>query len=60
MNRVGVGVVGSQFISGIHFESLRTVADAEVRAVASPTADHVRTFAEPALVLRLPGDVRLA
>jgi myo-inositol 2-dehydrogenase / D-chiro-inositol 1-dehydrogenase len=46
MNRVGVGLVGSQFISGIHFESLRTVADAEVRAVASPTADHVRTFAE--------------
>jgi myo-inositol 2-dehydrogenase/D-chiro-inositol 1-dehydrogenase len=46
MASVRVGLVGSQFISGIHFESLTTVADAEVVAVASPTEDHVRSFAQ--------------
>lgn len=46
MSRVRVGIVGSQFISAIHFEALRAVPDAEVLAVASPTEQHVREFAE--------------
>ena len=46
MQRVRVGLVGSQFISGIHFAALESVAAAEVVAVASPTAGHARTFAE--------------
>lgn len=46
MKRIGVGLVGSQFISAIHFEALRSVPDAEVVAVASPTLEHVRQFAE--------------
>ncbi len=46
MGKVGVGLIGSQFISAIHYESLERVADAQVLAVASPTIEHVRTFAE--------------
>ncbi len=42
---VGVGLVGSQFISTIHAESLRHVPQADVRAVMSPTAGHARDFA---------------
>jgi predicted dehydrogenase len=45
MNKVRVGLVGSQFISIIHAEALRTVAEAEILAVASPTEDHARVFA---------------
>ena len=46
MSKVGVGLIGSQFISSIHYESLQRVADATVLAVASRTIEHVRTFAE--------------
>jgi predicted dehydrogenase len=42
---VGVGLIGSQFISTIHAEALRSVLDAEIRAVMSPTAGHARDFA---------------
>lgn len=42
---VGVGLVGSRFISSIHAESLRHVPQADVRAVMSPTAGHARDFA---------------
>ena len=44
--KVGVGLIGSQFISTIHAESLKTVTDAQVLAVMSPTEEHVRNFAE--------------
>ena len=44
--QVGVGLVGSQFISSIHFESFAQVPAARVVAVASPTEEHVRSFAE--------------
>ncbi|NND16660.1 MAG: Gfo/Idh/MocA family oxidoreductase [Eudoraea sp.] len=44
--KVGIGLVGSQFISSIHAEALRSVADAEIIGVMSPTADHAKTFAE--------------
>jgi predicted dehydrogenase len=43
---VGVGIVGSQFISTIHAESLRACPQAEIRAVASATAAHARAFAD--------------
>ncbi len=43
--KVGVGLVGSQFISSIHAESLKTVADAEIIAVMSPTKGNAMEFA---------------
>ncbi len=43
---VRVGLVGSQFISSIHAESLQRCASAELFAVASPSEDHARRFAE--------------
>ncbi len=46
MPKIGVGLVGSQFITTQHYEALQHVPDAEVLAVASPTIDHVRGFAE--------------
>jgi myo-inositol 2-dehydrogenase/D-chiro-inositol 1-dehydrogenase len=44
-DRVGVALIGSQFISTIHAESLQSVADARIVAVMSPTAGHARDFA---------------
>ncbi len=46
MHEIGVGLVGSQFISHIHFEALKRCPAARVVAVASPTEAHVRAFAE--------------
>jgi len=46
MDRVGVGIVGSQFVSRIHAESLSRVPAARIAAVASPTASHVTAFAD--------------
>jgi predicted dehydrogenase len=45
-NKVGIGLIGSQFISSIHAESLQRVHDAEILAVMSPTAGHAKAFAE--------------
>ncbi len=45
-DKVGVGLIGSQFISTIHAEALRSVGDAEILAVMSPTAGHARNFAK--------------
>ena len=44
--RVKVGLVGSQFVSTIHAESLHRCADAELYAVASPTPGNAAKFAE--------------
>lgn len=44
--QVRVGLIGSQFITSIHAESLKRCKDAELLAVASPTAGHAKTFAE--------------
>ena len=44
-NKIGVGIVGSQFISTIHAEALKSVTDAEIAAVASPTEGHAKDFA---------------
>jgi len=46
MKNVRVGLVGSQFVSSIHFEALRSLAGTEVVAVASATETHARGFAE--------------
>jgi predicted dehydrogenase len=43
---VGVGLIGSQFVSSIHAEALRACPQADIRAVASPTAGHAKAFAE--------------
>lgn len=45
MDRIKVGLIGSQFVSTIHAEALRTVPQAEIFAVASPTEEHVQSFA---------------
>jgi myo-inositol 2-dehydrogenase/D-chiro-inositol 1-dehydrogenase len=42
---VGVGLIGSGFVSAVHLEALRACAQAEVRAVASPTPGHSEAFA---------------
>jgi myo-inositol 2-dehydrogenase/D-chiro-inositol 1-dehydrogenase len=44
--KVGVGLIGSQFVTSIHAEALRKVPDAEMVAVMSPTADHAVNFAK--------------
>ncbi len=44
--KVGVGLIGSQFISTIHAESLRRVQDAVILAVMSPTKGHAKDFAK--------------
>jgi predicted dehydrogenase len=41
-----VGLLGSQFISTIHAESLKTVPGAELWAVASPSEGHAAAFAQ--------------
>ncbi len=46
MKVIRVGLVGSQFVSTIHLEALRSVPGAEVVAVASATEAHARGFAE--------------
>ena len=47
MNKpVRVGLVGSQFVSTIHAEALKTVANAELFAVASPSENHAKEFSQ--------------
>src|SRR5262249_12304897 len=46
MKPVRVGLIGSQFISTIHLEALRSVPGAEIVAVTSATQAHARSFAE--------------
>lgn len=45
MQRINVGIIGSQFISTIHAESLSHCGDANVVAVASPTPGNAERFA---------------
>ncbi len=42
---IGIGLVGSQFVSSIHAEALKSVSDARVLAVMSPTPGNARDFA---------------
>src|SRR5205823_11444927 len=46
MKTIRVGLIGSQFISSIHFEALRSVPGAEVIAVTSATEAHAKAFAD--------------
>jgi len=50
--RVGVGLIGSQFITSIHAEALRACSQAEIRAVASPTPGNAGAFAQRHGILR--------
>ncbi len=42
---VRVGLLGSGFVSSIHYEALRSLPGVEVLAVASPSAGHAERFA---------------
>ena len=44
--KVGIGIVGSQFISSIHVEALKSVTEANVIAVMSPTEGNAKEFAK--------------
>jgi myo-inositol 2-dehydrogenase / D-chiro-inositol 1-dehydrogenase len=44
--KVNVGLIGSQFISAIHAESVKRCPDATLFAVASPTAGNAKAFAQ--------------
>ena len=44
-DHVNVGIIGSQFVSTIHAESLRSCAHARMIAAASPTSGHAEAFA---------------
>ena len=44
MKTIRVGLIGSQFISSIHCEALRTVPGVEVVAVTSATEAHAKAF----------------
>ena len=46
VRKVGVGIIGSGFVSRIHAEALKHVPDAEIVAVASKTRAHVEKFAK--------------
>lgn len=45
-DKIGVGLIGSRFISSIHAEALKSVPNAAVRGVVSPSAGHARDFAK--------------
>ena len=44
--KVGVGLIGSQFISSIHAEAFKSVSEGELLAVMSPTPGHAKAFAD--------------
>lgn len=44
--KVGIGLIGSQFIATIHAEAIARVADARLVAVMSPTPGNARDFAK--------------
>jgi len=55
---VQVGLIGSQFISSIHAESLQQCPHARIAAAASPQRDHVETFARRFNIPRVFTDYR--
>src|SRR5215216_1066361 len=58
MDKVKVGLIGSQFISHLHAEAFARVPNAEVVAVASPTKEHVEAFAAQWRIPRALTDYR--
>jgi predicted dehydrogenase len=55
---VGVGLIGSQFISSIHAEALRPCAQAKLLGVASPTPGNAERFADKHHIPRAFNDYR--
>ena len=45
MDQIGVGIIGTGFIAGIHIEAFRHLSGARVVAVASPTLGRAEEFA---------------
>ncbi len=45
-DKVRIGLIGSGFITAIHTDALKRCADAQVMAVASPSKDNARKFAQ--------------
>ena len=45
LKKTGIGIVGSQFISTMHAEAIKTLPNAEILAVSSPTPGHAEEFA---------------
>lgn len=58
METVRVGIVGSRFMANIHASTVRRSKDAVLVGVASPTEEHVRSFAERHAVERWHTDWR--
>ena len=52
METIRVGLIGSGFITSIHYEALRRVAGVDVVAVASPTTGHAERFATERRIAR--------
>src|SRR5207253_11353443 len=44
--KVGIGILGSQFVAEIHAESYRHVPEAKIIGVASPTPGHAEQLAQ--------------
>src|SRR4051812_20459367 len=42
--KVGIGILGSQFVAEIHAESYRMIPHSELVAVASPSPGHAEAF----------------
>jgi predicted dehydrogenase len=55
---VRVGLVGSGFVTSIHYEALRSLPGAHVVAVASPSASHAERFAAERGIARHFSDFR--
>ena len=49
--RLGIGFVGSGFVTGFHLQSLVAVRDADVTAITSPTRQHAEAAAATAVDL---------
>ncbi len=58
MTDVGVGLVGSGFVSALHAEAFRRVPGTSLLAVASPTAGHAESFARAHSIPRWCSDYR--
>lgn len=57
-DQVSVGIIGSQFISGIHARALRHCPQARLAGVASPTPGHAAAFAAEHGITRAHTDYR--
>ena len=56
-NKLGIGFIGSGFVTKFHLHAWQGVRDADVRGIYSPNPDHAAATAELARTLRV-GDAR--